>query len=211
MTSASDNIAGRQQAADFSAGRARTAPVLADRSPRVFIDFAAAALLAAILLPIADDRVLVGAVFGLIMMSIAAVDACQFIIPDYLTFAALALGGLHVVTATPGDFEAPLVDATLRGAATAGLFLMMQTAYRWWRRREGMGLGDVKLAAVAGVWLDWTTIPVAIELAAGAGLAFYFFGGAMARRPMRLTSKLPFGLFFAPAIWLSWLLQSLLE
>jgi hypothetical protein len=32
----------------------------------------------------------------------------------------------------------------------------------------------------------------------------------MARRPIRLTSKLPFGLFFAPAIWLAWVIQSLM-
>ncbi|MGA9323875.1 MAG: hypothetical protein WBW06_22710 [Xanthobacteraceae bacterium] len=29
------------------------------------------------------------------------------------------------------------------------------------------------------------------------------------RDQLRLTSRLPFGLFLAPAIWLGWLLQSL--
>jgi leader peptidase (prepilin peptidase)/N-methyltransferase len=75
------------------------------------------------------------------------------------------------------------------------------------RGREGIGLGDVKLAGAAGVWLAWTTIPVAIEIAALAALAVYvgrqFAGG----RVMSATARMPFGLFLAPAIWIGWLLE----
>ena len=42
--------------------------------------------------------------------------------------------------------------------------------YEWWRGRRGLGMGDVKLAAVAGVWLDWFTIVAVIEFAALAAL-----------------------------------------
>ena len=45
--------------------------------------------------------------------------------------------------------------------------------YRRIRGRDGIGLGDVKLAGVAGVWLDWWVLPVAIEIAALAALAVY--------------------------------------
>jgi leader peptidase (prepilin peptidase) / N-methyltransferase len=200
----------RQQTTDLPAGRARTAPAFLGRSPMGFVGLPAAALFAGVPLLIADDRIIVGAAFGLMMMSIAAVDARHYIIPDRLIFGALILGGLYATAATPGGFEIPLFDAALRAAATAALFLLLQIAYRWLRGREGMGFGDVKLAAVAGVWLDWPTIPLAIEIAAGAGLACYLTVGAMARRPIRLTSKLPFGLFFAPAIWLAWVIQSLM-
>jgi leader peptidase (prepilin peptidase) / N-methyltransferase len=68
----------------------------------------------------------------------------------------------------------------------------------------------VKLAAVAGVWLDLLTIPIAIEIAAAAGLAVcaakYFRDG----RSIRATTKLPFGLFLAPSIWIAWLLGATL-
>ncbi len=43
--------------------------------------------------------------------------------------------------------------------------------YRRLRGREGIGLGDVKLAGVAGAWLDWQSIPIAVEIAALAALA----------------------------------------
>jgi leader peptidase (prepilin peptidase) / N-methyltransferase len=85
-----------------------------------------------------------------------------------------------------------------------------KVAWRW-RGREGLGLGDVKLAAVAGVWLDWPAIPVAIEIAALTALAVYATGHILGRRRIHAATRLPFGLFLAPAVWLAWLLQSWLE
>ena len=76
------------------------------------------------------------------------------------------------------------------------------------RGREGLGLGDVKLAGAAGVWLDWWAMPIAIEIGALAALALYVAGHILGRRRIRATTRLPFGLFLAPAIWIAWLLQA---
>ena len=61
-----------------------------------------------------------------------------------------------------------------------------------------------------GAWLDWVMIPVVIEIAAATALTVYLLSYLAGQRdePLRLTSRLPFGLFLAPAIWLGWLLQS---
>jgi leader peptidase (prepilin peptidase)/N-methyltransferase len=53
-------------------------------------------------------------------------------------------------------------------------------------------------------------IPVAVEIAALAALVTYGALQAFGRRPLYATSRLPFGLFFAPAIWLSWLLGAVM-
>jgi len=66
-------------------------------------------------------------------------------------------------------------------------------------------LGDVKLAGVAGAWLDWLTIPIAVEIAAVAALAAYVMRG----RSVDPMTRLPFGLFFAPGIWLGWLIDTM--
>jgi leader peptidase (prepilin peptidase) / N-methyltransferase len=98
----------------------------------------------------------------------------------------------------------------LRGAIPALAFLGVRAAYRGWRGREGIGLGDVKLAGVAGVWLDWPTIPIAIEIAALAALGAYMIRHLYLRRNVRPTTRLPFGLFLAPAIWITWMLDATL-
>ena len=98
----------------------------------------------------------------------------------------------------------------MRGAVSALTFLSVRIIYRRLRGREGIGLGDVKLAGVAGAWLDWSIIPVAIEIAAVAALGTYLVRYVWFRRAVRPTMRLPFGLFLAPAIWISWLLETTL-
>ena len=98
----------------------------------------------------------------------------------------------------------------LRAAILALIFLALRVAYRWLRGREGVGLGDVKLAGLVGAWLDWSIIPLAIEIAALSALAVYGFRQFVLRRRLHATARMPFGLFLAPAIWLSWLLATAL-
>jgi leader peptidase (prepilin peptidase) / N-methyltransferase len=150
----------------------------------------------------------IGGGLAILMIAIAIIDARRFIIPDELTAAALALGFLHAAIQEPDMVLQALSAAILRGAIVALTFFALRVLYRRVRGREGIGLGDVKLAGVAGVWLDWWTIPIAIEIAALAALAVYaarllYRGGSV-----RSIAKLPFGLFLAPAIWLSWLLDA---
>jgi leader peptidase (prepilin peptidase)/N-methyltransferase len=149
-----------------------------------------------------------GGGLAVLMIAIAVVDARRFIIPNELTAAALALGFLHA--AIQGPVVEALASAALRGAVLAVTFLSLRVLYRWIRGRDGIGLGDIKLAGVAGVWLDWWVLPVAIEIAALAALAVYSMRFLHGRASVRLVTKLPFGLFFAPAIWLGWLLESVL-
>jgi leader peptidase (prepilin peptidase)/N-methyltransferase len=149
-----------------------------------------------------------GAMLALVVLWIALVDARWQIIPNELNAAAFALGLLHAVIQNPHAASEAVAAAVLRAAILASLFLGLRWAYRCWRGREGIGLGDVKLAGVAGAWLDWTTIPIAIEIAALSALAVYGTQRYWFGRPLSPTSRLPFGLFFAPAIWLGWLLET---
>src|SRR6202043_2609617 len=98
--------------------------------------------------------------------------------------------------------------AVVRGAALASLFLTIRYAYARIRGWQGLGLGDIKLAGVAGTWLDWSTMPIAIEIAAFAALAIYASRQLVLGRPISATGRLPFGLFFAPAIWICWLMEA---
>jgi leader peptidase (prepilin peptidase) / N-methyltransferase len=147
---------------------------------------------------------LLGAGLGALMLAIATIDARYFIIPNALTFAAF---GLALVNAGMQDGWEGVLMALLRSAVVALGFLAVRVGYQWLRGRQGIGLGDIKLAAVAGAWLGWTMLPIAIDIAALAALAVYtlrLVGG----RPVQRFTRVPFGLFFAPAIWLCWLLEA---
>jgi leader peptidase (prepilin peptidase) / N-methyltransferase len=147
-----------------------------------------------------------GAALGVLMLAIAVIDARSFRIPDRLTIAAIALGLANAASEGYGSGLESIAIATMRGILLALAFYGLRTIYHWLRHRQGIGLGDVKLAAVAGAWLDFALIPAAIEIAALTALAGYITSRIVLRRPLSAAAKLPFGLFFAPAIWLCWLL-----
>jgi leader peptidase (prepilin peptidase)/N-methyltransferase len=148
-----------------------------------------------------------GALLAIVMTAIAHRDAHEFIIPDAYSAAALALALAAAVLGAEQDAAWAVTAALGRAAALALAFLALRIAYHTLRGRYGLGLGDVKLAGVAGAWLDWTMLPVAVEIAALAALTAVLIHQVVTRRAVKPTARLPFGLFFAPAIWVSWLLQ----
>jgi leader peptidase (prepilin peptidase)/N-methyltransferase len=149
-----------------------------------------------------------GAGLALVMLAIAVVDRQHFLIPNSLNAAGLALGLVHSVVLEQEDMAAALAGAVLRAAVLALAFFALRVIYARLRGRQGIGLGDVKLAAVAGSWLGWSIMPIAVEIAALSALSDYAVRRYALGRPLRSISRLPFGLYFAPAIWIGWLLQT---
>jgi leader peptidase (prepilin peptidase)/N-methyltransferase len=153
---------------------------------------------------------LLGGALGLLMLGVVAADARRFVIPNALSGGAFALGVVHafVASADPG-FEGALT-ALSRAALAAGLLLLVRLAYQRLRGREGLGLGDVKLAGVAGIWLSLPMLPITIEIAAIAALAAYVFRQRKRMRVLRPAARVAFGAYFAPAIWLGWVADTML-
>lgn len=154
---------------------------------------------------------LFGAFLGLLMSAIAVIDSRRYIIPNELTAAAFALALVRAGTVGPDADWFGVAWSAARAAAIALPFLALMIGYRRWRGRDGLGLGDIKLAAVAGAWLGWATIFAVIELAALSALGGYFANAYFRKRPLKTTAFLPFGLFLAPAIWIGWLIEALLD
>ncbi|WP_314955583.1 A24 family peptidase [Bradyrhizobium cosmicum] len=148
---------------------------------------------------------LYGAFLAALMLAIAANDARHYLIPNELTAAAFALALLRAAAFVPAAGAEALLWPLARAAAVAVPLLLMMAFYRRWRGRDGLGLGDVKLGAVCGAWLDLATVVAVIELAALLAIAVYLASAALRRKRVRGTAFLPFGLFLAPAIWVGWL------
>jgi len=171
------------------------------------VAYAAVVLAAAVsILIVPGLRGLMGAGLAILMLSIAIVDARRFIIPDWLVAIAIALG--FVSAGVEFGFDVTeFINAGLRGALVGLAFAALREAYWRLRKREGMGLGDVKLAVVAGLWLDWMGVAFAVEMAALAALAIIGFRLWRGQAVTGATA-VPFGLYFAPAIWLAWLIEA---
>lgn len=152
---------------------------------------------------------LFGAFLAALMLAIAITDSRRYVIPNELTAAAMAMALLRAGSIGLEPDWGSVLWAALRAAAIALPFLGLMAGYRWWRGRDGLGLGDVKLAAVAGAWLGWVTIFAVVELATLAAIGTYVVIGYRRKRPLRSTAFLPFGAFLAPAIWIGWLVEAM--
>jgi leader peptidase (prepilin peptidase) / N-methyltransferase len=146
-----------------------------------------------------------GAFLAVVALAIAVIDRRSLIIPDPLNALAF-ITGILAVGLNNGASEAT-TQALLRAASMFGVLFAFRAGYRKLRGREGMGFGDVKLAAVAGIWLNWTDLPIAVDIAALSALASVLLSRA-AGKERNPTEKLPFGFFFAPAIWICWVLAA---
>jgi leader peptidase (prepilin peptidase) / N-methyltransferase len=177
---------------------------------QLFLGFVLVAAVATSLVAAPGPDGLLGALLAALMLAIAITDGRRYIIPNQLTGAAVALALLRAGMIGPDADWRGVLWVALRAAAVAAPLVLLMVGYRRWRGRDGLGLGDVKLAAVAGVWLNFVTIFAVIELAALSALGAYVVSGYLRQRPLKAAALLPFGLFLAPAIWIGWLVETLL-
>ena len=174
------------------------------------LSFALLAMVGASLVVAPGPDGLLGAFLAALMLAIATTDSRRYIIPNELTGAAMALALLRAGAAGPDADWHAVAWAAVRAAVVTVPLLGLMIGYRRWRGRDGLGLGDIKLAAVAGAWLDLVTVFAVIELATLSALTAYIVSGAINKQPLKATAFLPFGLFLAPAIWIGWLIEAFL-
>ena len=188
-------------------GEARKAAPIAVAAPSVpslkpnlavlFVGSSATALVSFISLP--WPLAVASSLLGLLMIAGTDVDARLFLLPDVVTYGATVCGILAAPSLAPLDPWSGLGAACLRAIGTAMVLAGLRLAYMKLRGREGLGLGDVKLAAAVGAWLPLGAIPYCFGLASAAALIWV----AVTRRGESLDSmKLPFGAFLCPALWL---------
>ena len=123
---------------------------------------------------------------AVILVAAAATDLEQRIIPNRLMAAGAVLALVLWTIADPSR----LPENLIAGAAAGGLLLVAAIAYP-----AGMGMGDVKLAAVMGLFLGRLVGPALfIGFAAGAlvGIAI-----VAARGPAARKQGVPFAPFLA--------------
>jgi leader peptidase (prepilin peptidase)/N-methyltransferase len=154
----------------------------------------------------------ISCLLGWTMLAIAAIDARSFTIPDALSLPAIPAGLLlSGYLADPAAEQLVSLDQVL-GAGLGGCgFWLVREGYFRVRGREGLGLGDVKLAAAAGAWTGWQHLSDAVLLAAAAALSLTIAVALVRGRSLAIGHKIAFGVYLAPAIWIVWALRALTQ
>lgn len=168
----------------------------------------AAAMIGLSVLTLSGWKALASAVLGTLMVVGIEIDARSFMLPNLLTAATLLVGLLFASLLEPDDAGIALATALLRAIVTAAVLLLVRWGYTRLRHREGLGLGDVKLAAGIGAWLPADLIPACFALAA-AGALLVVLLAHWRGRPIDAATKIPFGAFLCPALWLMFYVNAL--
>jgi leader peptidase (prepilin peptidase)/N-methyltransferase len=145
------------------------------------------------------------------MALITVCDHRHFIVPDVLSLPAIPVGLIaNAVVLTPEDWRSGFMDGLAGAAIGSGVFLALRLAYGRLRGVEGLGVGDVKLAGVAGAWLGTAALaPACLAAALGAMAAILLQALLGGGQKLAATSRIPFGSFIAPTIFAFWLIQML--
>lgn len=143
---------------------------------------------------------LVTAAFGWTLLLIAVIDAEHYWLPDALTLPLLATGLIAAGVLAPGA----LADRAVGAAAGFAILWGLAWIYRRLRGRDGLGGGDPRLFAAIGAWVGWMGLPTVLLWACGLGLSLVAARLAL-RKPVAGRDQLPFGVFLAIGVWLTWL------
>lgn len=131
-------------------------------------------------------ELVLGLVFVSMLVAVTVTDLEQRIIPNAILAVAAVLGIAIAAVYDPGSLPERLISGFAAGTA---LFIAA-LAYP-----KGMGMGDVKLTAVMGLFLGASIAPallVAFATGSFAGIAILIRDGAAARK-----TAIPFGPFLA--------------
>jgi leader peptidase (prepilin peptidase) / N-methyltransferase len=137
---------------------------------------------------------------GWTLLVLAVVDALALRLPDLLTLPLIA-AGLAVSWFLP---EHDLLGHAIGAASGFAAFWSIAFLYRTMRGQDGLGQGDMKLAAAAGAWLGWQALAFVVLIASAVGLVWVGIA-VMRRGRTALEERIPFGVALAFAIWIIWL------
>jgi leader peptidase (prepilin peptidase)/N-methyltransferase len=126
-----------------------------------------------------------------VLLVLSFIDLDLRILPDKVTLPGIVIGLIVAPLAGLLGFWSALIGVLVGGGALYLIGLLGELVLK----KESMGGGDVKLAAMLGAFMGWKMVVLALFVA--------FFVGAVvgivviARKPKDWDSALPFGPFIA--------------
>ncbi len=127
----------------------------------------------------------------LFLIPMSVIDIDRGLILNVLVFPAIILGLLFILI-----FQIEkLPDALLGGVGSGFAVFLIGLAGNWMFRKDSLGMGDVKLIVLIGIYLGFPETLIAFFF--GVVLAAFFIVPGLVFRRMKLGGTIPFGPFIA--------------
>lgn len=127
------------------------------------------------------------------------IDWQSYRLPDKITLPLIGLG-LIAAWITQSN----LVLHGLGALIGYLVFVGIEKAYRYARKKDGLGRGDAKLLAAGGAWCGLLALPMIVLIASFAGLAFILTSRVFSQ-PSSQDQPIAFGPFLSMGIAAMWI------
>jgi len=134
-----------------------------------------------------------------VLLVLSVIDLELYLLPNVITYPSIAVSIVAVpilALASAPNPRSAMIGAAIGGIGYAGFLFAVLLAYELIVHREGMGLGDVKLAVLLGIWVGYLhPVLVLFALIAASGLGLIVGAGIFLVR--RESRPYPFGPWLA--------------
>ena len=139
-------------------------------------------------------------IMGLVILFVT--DLEHYIIPNAVTYSLSALAIIiSILRINPLLLD--YLDSLIGGIVSGALLYLTSKIYFWVRKKEGMGMGDVKMIAMIGFWMGLPTTIIIIILSSILGSLIGI--GLILFRKMDRNQLIPFGSFLSLTTILLWI------
>jgi len=136
------------------------------------------------------------------ILLLMAFDLRYRVLPDLLTLPTAALG-LLAAALTSDHTELEWQTAAMGCFGAGAALWLVQNGFRWLRGIDGLGGGDVKLAAAMGAWLGPVGCAFAIAVAALGALVVEVTISLIRHGRVDPARRIPFGAYLCGSFWLA--------
>lgn len=168
-------------------------------SPRYFVvELLSAILSAACWFYFGDVKLYLAYYFLLIapLIVVAFIDLEQRIIPNVISLPGIIAGfGTHMLVAGQPFLKLAAIDSAIGVLVGGGFLYLVAFSYEKLRGEQGMGEGDIKLAAMLGAFFGWRAIIFILLISSLIGSIVGLIWIAINRKGMKFA--IPFGTFLS--------------
>ena len=133
---------------------------------------------------------------SLFFLSLIILFFCDFkffLLPNTIIFFLYAIGLLRCLVSPDSIFFSSSIDCLIGFVVGIGFLYFFAKIYQIIRKKEGMGMGDVKLLGALGLWLGWQSLFFIIIVSALLGILVGL--SAVALGKIKIQNKIPYGCF----------------